>query len=108
VTAALADYRSAPLSGKLKRTLAFLEKLTLMPEAVGPADVLPLRQEGLSDQAIEDAIHVCAMFNIFDRLADAMGWEVPADPDFWRKQSRYLLKFGYQGGKQPSEVHDRP
>ena len=41
------------------------------------------------------------MFNVYDRLADAMGWEVPADPSFWPKQSRYLLKYGYQGGKKP-------
>ena len=62
----------------------------------------PLRAAGLSDDAIADAIHVCAMFNVYDRLADAMGWEVPADPGFWPKQSRYLLKYGYQGGRPPS------
>ena len=100
--AALSNYRTAPLTEKLKRTLAFLEKLTLEPEAVGAADVQPLREAGLSDAAIADAIHVCAMFNVYDRLADAMGWEVPADPGFWPKQSRYLLKYGYQGGRKPS------
>jgi len=30
------------------------------------ADVTPLRAAGLSDDAIEDAINVCALFNIYD------------------------------------------
>jgi hypothetical protein len=44
------------------------------------------------------------MFNIYDRLADSLGWEVPANPEFWSKQSRYLLKAGYQGGKRPTST----
>jgi uncharacterized peroxidase-related enzyme len=97
----LADYRTAPIEPKLRAMLAYLEKLTLTPDAIGPDDVVPLRAAGLSDEAIADAVHVCAMFNIYDRLADALGWEVPASPDFWPKQSRYLLKAGYEGGKRP-------
>lgn len=65
-------------------------------------DGAALHAAGLGDDAIADAVHVCAMFNIYDRLADALGWEIPADPEFWRKQGRYLVKFGYEGGKKPS------
>jgi hypothetical protein len=32
----------------------------------------------VSKQAVEDALEVAFLFNIYDRLADAMGWEVPA------------------------------
>jgi uncharacterized peroxidase-related enzyme len=99
----LADYKTAPISDKLRGLLGFLEKLTLHPETVTPADVEPLRALGLSDAAIEDAIHVTAMFNIFDRLADAMGWEVPAEAEFWPAQTKYLLKYGYEGGKKPAQ-----
>jgi uncharacterized peroxidase-related enzyme len=97
----LADYETAPISPKLVAILAYLEKLTLTPDAIGPDDVVPLRAAGLSDEAIADAVHVCAMFNIYDRLADALAWEVPASPEFWPKQSRYLLKSGYEGGRRP-------
>lgn len=99
----LDDYKTAPIDDKLKVMLAFLEKLTLHPDDVTPADVEPLRAAGLSDEAIADAIHVCAMFNIYDRLADAMDWEVSTDPQDWIKSSKYLLKYGYQGGKKPSQ-----
>jgi alkylhydroperoxidase family enzyme len=100
----LTDYASAPIELNLKSMLAYLEKLTLTPEDVGPDDVVPLRAVGLSDEAIADAVHVCAMFNIYDRLADALGWEVPANPEFWPKQSKFLLKSGYEGGKHPTST----
>jgi uncharacterized peroxidase-related enzyme len=100
----LTDYRSAPIEPKLVAMLAYLEKLTLTPDAIGPDDVAVLRGIGLSDEAIADAVHVCAMFNIYDRLADALGWEVPASPEFWSKQGRFLLKTGYEGGKRPTST----
>ncbi len=75
--AVIDDWRSAPLDAKLRATLGFLEKLTLRPNDVRPSDVAPLRAAGLSDDAIEDAINVCALFNIYDRLADALAWYLP-------------------------------
>jgi hypothetical protein len=98
----LDDYKTAPIDDRLRVMLAFLEKLTLRPDEVTPDDVAPLRAAGLTDEAIADAIHVCAMFNIYDRLADALDWEVSADPIYWIKQGKYLLKSGYQGGKKAS------
>ncbi len=94
VRAALADWRTAPLDPKVRAALGFLEKLTLRPADVGPADVAPLRAAGVSDEAIEDAIHVCALFNIYDRLADAMGWHLPG-PDGYAASGRNLLRRGY-------------
>lgn len=100
--AVLADYKTAPIDEPLRLVLGFLEKLTLTPDAIGPDDVEPLRAAGLSDEKIADAIHVCAMFNIYDKLADAMGWHIP-DDSFWDKGAKYLLKYGYEGGKKPSQ-----
>jgi len=74
--------------------LGFLDKLTLDPASLCAADLVPLRQAGLSDDAIEDAIHVCAIFNIFDRMADALGFEVLA-PDAAARAARFLLTRGY-------------
>ncbi len=52
--------------------LSFLEKLTLAPGDVGQDDLTPLHAAGVSDAAIEDAIYVCAFFNIIDRVADSL------------------------------------
>ena len=88
------DWRTAPLDAKLRATLGFLEKLTLRPNDVGPADVAPLRAAGLSDMAIEDAINACVLFNIYDRLADALGWYLP-DAGGYAASAQNLMKRGY-------------
>ena len=88
------DWRTAPLDAKLRATLGFLEKLTLRPNDVGPADVAPLRAAGLSDAAIEDAINACVLFNIYDRLADALGWYLP-DQGGYAASAQNLIQRGY-------------
>ena len=65
------------MSEKLRATLGFLEKLTLRPEELGPEDAAAVRAAGVSDQALVDAIHVGALFNMIDRLADSLGWDMP-------------------------------
>lgn len=88
------DWRSAPLDAKLRAILGFLEKLTLRPHEVRPADVVPLRAAGISDEAIEDAINVCALFNVYDRLADSLGWHLP-DTAGYAASADNLMRRGY-------------
>ena len=75
-------------------TLGLLEKVTLTPWEIGPGDVTPLRAEGVSEQAIEDALVVCALFNIIDRMADALDVAIPSAEGFTRTADR-LLEQGY-------------
>jgi hypothetical protein len=72
-----------------------MEKMTLSPDEVTPADVQAIRAEGVSDQAISDAMHVCFGFNLIDRLADAFRWHVQTDEEFG-KDASFLLKKGYE------------
>lgn len=74
--------------------LGFLEKLTLAPADVGPGDMVPLREAGLSDEAIETAIHICAAFNLINRVADTLGFDLPT-PAGYEGAARFLLKVGY-------------
>lgn len=90
----LADWRAAPIDERTRAMLGFIEKLTLAPESVGAADVAPLRQAGLSDAAIEDAIHVCTLFNVYDRLADAFEFDIPEQAGF-EQGATTLLRRGY-------------
>jgi hypothetical protein len=78
----------------MRATLGLLEKVTRTPEQVEPVDVEALRAEGVSDQAISDALHVCFSFNLIDRLADAFGWHVQTVDEFG-KDAAALLKRGY-------------
>lgn len=95
VTAVLADWRTAPVDPKVRATLGFLEKLTLAPAEVDPSDLQPLRAAGVSDAAIEDAIQVCVLFNIYDRLADSLSFHLPG-ADGYAASGRSLLKRGYR------------
>jgi uncharacterized peroxidase-related enzyme len=72
---AILDGDSEAVDKKLRVTLSFLKKLTLAPSEVGPNDVLPLRAAGVSDQAIEDAINICAIFNIMNRIAESLDFD---------------------------------
>ena len=91
----LEDWRTAPVDPAVKATLALLEKVTLHPDDVGPADVEAVRGAGVSDQAISDALHICFCFNLIDRLADAFGWRVQTVEEF-DKDAKFLLKRGYE------------
>ena len=76
--AVVADWRTAPLRPQLAATLVFLEKLTLRPDELLPADADAARAAGVSTQALRDAATVCALFNMIVRLADSFGWDVPS------------------------------
>ena len=77
MAAILADHRSAPIAPSLHATLDLLQKVTLTPAQVTAADVEKVRAEGVSDEAIEDALAVCACFNLIDRVADSLAFDLP-------------------------------
>ena len=92
----LTDYTRAPISEKLRATLGLLEKMTLDHGRLGPEDVRAVMRTGVSKRAIQDALEVAFLFNIYDRLADAMGWHVPeVASGYYQVVARRLIKNGY-------------
>lgn len=94
VKAVLAGWQTAPVGPRMRGALAFLEKLTLTPEAAGPDDVRAARAAGVSDAALREAIYVCFLFSTMDRLADAFGFEA-ADANELKRGEWILRHFGY-------------
>ena len=92
--AVVADWRNAPLRPEVKETLAFLEQLTLRPDELTEGHVDAARAAGVSDQALRDAVAVCALFTIIVRLADSLGWDVPS-ADVLRRRAPLMLEGGY-------------
>ena len=78
----------------MRVTLEFLEKLTLSPSEIGQDDIAPMRQAGISDQDIEDAIYVSIYFNIIDRIADSLDFEVLSAEMFAQRAGNFLRE-GY-------------
>jgi hypothetical protein len=97
VRAVLEDRKSAPISEPLRAALDFLEKLTLAPETVGAEDARRAFDQGVSPKALEEAIYVCFLFCIMDRLADAFDFE-PSGPRQLKWVPRILLGVGYGAG----------
>ena len=74
--------------------LGFIEAMTLRPEELGPADADAVRAAGVADDAIVDAIHVAALFNMITRMADSLGWDVPPWDSFLARADQMLAN-GY-------------
>ena len=66
----------------LRATLGFLEKLTLRPDGSDAQDAEAVLAAGVREDALIDAIHIAALFNMIVRLADSFGWHVPSDREF--------------------------
>jgi alkylhydroperoxidase family enzyme len=95
IDAVLADWRTAPVSPKVRAMLGFLEKLTLQPDAVEAADAAAVREAGVSTQAINDAVAVCVAFSMITRLADSFNFQLRS-PAEMAKDAGFLMKFGYR------------
>jgi hypothetical protein len=77
--------------------LVFLRKMTADPAALGPADARAVLDAGVSREAFVDALHVAFLFNVYDRLADTMGWHVPDEASgYYDTAAKRLLSRGYE------------
>ena len=94
VAAVLADLDSAPIEDGLRATLRMLGKLTREGK-VGAEDMRQVLAAGVSRQQVQDALAVCAAFNVTGRLAEAFGFEV-LSPEGFEAGAKYLLKRGYR------------
>jgi uncharacterized peroxidase-related enzyme len=89
------DWRTAPVDERLRATLGFIEKLTLRPGDLTSEDAAAVRAAGVSEEALVDAIHVAALFNMIVRLADSLGWDVPEFEAFYARADS-MLAGGYR------------
>lgn len=77
------DWRKCRLRKDLQHLLLFAERVTRTPNACTEADIASLRAAGWLDGAIHDAVQVIALFNYFNRVADALGVPPERDLPHW-------------------------
>lgn len=63
----------APVDAELKPLLAYVKKLTQHPSKLTDADAQAVYDAGWSEQALHDAITVCALFNFMNRIVEGHG-----------------------------------
>lgn len=93
--AALADLDSAPVAEKLRPVLRYVGKLTSTPSRMTQADADAVYAAGWSEQALYDAVLVCALFNFMNRIVDGLG--ISADEAYYTKSGHRLQEIGYAG-----------
>ena len=71
--AVLADYRTSPLDARHKALFAFIEKMNAQSNRIQREDVENLQAAGWDQEAIYDAITVCALFRFYNAWIDATG-----------------------------------
>jgi uncharacterized peroxidase-related enzyme len=98
LAALLSDVDTAPVSDPLKPLLRYVRKLTLTPSRLTPTDAEAVLAAGWSEKALHDAVSVCALFNLMNRLVEGLG--VSADQDYFASSARRLADIGYSGLKQ--------
>ena len=80
VDAVLEDFRTAPISEKDRALFVFIEKVNRASNQVGPEDIAVATDAGWTQEALYDAITVCALFNFYNTWIDATGVaDMPSD-----------------------------
>jgi hypothetical protein len=98
-TGPLLDYHEALLRGPSPLSVAerYVGKLTLTPAKITPEDAEAVLAAGWQEQALHDAVAVCALFNMMNRLVDGLG--ITAGEDYFRMAAGRLAGAGYAGLK---------
>ena len=71
--AVLEDFRHAPIDDADNAMFVFLEKMNRESNQIQQSDIDIVKATGWSDEALYDAITVCALFNFYNKWIDATG-----------------------------------
>ena len=94
VDAVLQDYRTAPISDREKALFAFVEKVNRESSRLRKEDIDEVKAAGWSEEALYDAITVCALFNFYNKWIDATGVS-DMTPAAYAISGERLSTFGY-------------
>lgn len=88
----LDDYRSAPIDAQFAELLVLIEKAARNAASITREDVDAVRSAGWSEEAIYDAITVCALFNFYTTWVDGTG---VADLGDYTASGKRMAENGY-------------
>ena len=94
VRAVLDDYRTAPISEKEKALFGFIDKVNGASPTIRREDVEEVKRAGWSEEAVYDAVTVCALFNFYNRWIDATGVHA-LSPEAHREGGKRMAAHGY-------------
>ncbi len=96
--AVLADYTTAPISEREQALFQFLDRMNRASNQLEQEDIDRLKNLGWTDEALYDAITVCALFNFYNKWIDATGVsDMPAAA--YEASGKRLAERGYAPGQ---------
>jgi uncharacterized peroxidase-related enzyme len=98
VDEALADFRRAGVSEKLRALLVIAEKVRQNGREVTEEDVAIARREGADDRAIHDTVLIAAAFGMYNRYVDGLATWTPQDAAVYEQIGERLARGGYRMG----------
>lgn len=102
----LADYRTAPIGEAEKALFAFVEKVNGDSARLGKEDLEEAAAAGWSQEALYDAVTVCALFHFYNKWIDGTGvCDLPADA--YAASGERLAACGYVPEPPPGEGEGR-
>ncbi|HEX9356735.1 MAG TPA: peroxidase-related enzyme [Streptosporangiaceae bacterium] len=98
MSALLADIGTALVPERMKPLLRYVGKLTLTPAKTTPRDAGAVLAAGFQEQALHDAVAVCGLFNMMNRLVEGLG--ITAGEDYFCTAAGRLSDGGYAALKE--------
>ena len=96
----LEDYTTAPISDAERALFALIAKIVEDSTSITPDDLERARNAGWTDEALYDAITVCALFQFYNTWIDATG--VSDMPAFaYDMSGKRLATMGYAYAEEP-------
>lgn len=97
VAALVHDLDSAGVDDRMRALLRYVCKVTATPSRIAGADARAVLDAGWGEDALHDAVAVCALFNLMNRYVDGLG--VAADDAYLEVSGKRLADGGYAGLK---------
>ncbi len=73
IDALIEDFDSAPVDEKLRPVLAYVARLNTLPSRLVERDAQAVYDAGWSEAALYEAVQVCALFNMMNRIIEGTG-----------------------------------
>jgi uncharacterized peroxidase-related enzyme len=95
VEAVCKDFRSAPITEKLKALLAIAEQVQVDGKRAAKETVEKARAEGATDLEIHDTVLIAAAFCMYNRYVDGLSTWQPRDESMYAEMGKRMAEEGY-------------
>lgn len=95
VNSVLENYKTAPISDKLKTLLNIAGKVQKNGKLVTDHDIAEARKHGASDREIHDTVLIAASFSMFNRYVDGLATWAPDNPEDYTEMGKKMAEHGY-------------